>query len=502
MAAARAHDDPCAMPAAWSTELERLLAAELRDGAIDDPFRPAVLRWAASRKRRADHDGLLTRLEAARPGGRGHRRFRWRAPVGSWIPLEHRVRWRPAEAEQAERHAGEHADRLWLPPVMVGHLAWLAEVARDLDPIRAARAAALLDEALPGVEDIIAGAVAGTDPWADTFLLWSFVREPQALKPIRGLVTALAARYAARVGRTRGIVRGRTFPFFDQPLVSATAHLASASAALGEGIEWVDEQLAFLEAERRPDGGWGDAGQPSDILTTIAAAGLLGSIDPSFDPCSVLEPLRSMATASGQRPSLMGPEWPWITAELVRLARWAPRPFTERFRWPNVPQSAMDPRVGVPRFEGYLMLADLFRAVPALGRGRVDVAFIDLANFGKWNTTNGMQLGDDLLALLTAYLRKVPGSRTFRDGGDEFLVVAAPGTTNLEATLVEHCAGWPAVQRKALPGLAVVPLRAAIEEEPADDLRAARERLGVHIGEVKRRFKKPPEEGVVIRYGV
>ncbi|HEU0243360.1 MAG TPA: hypothetical protein VFQ75_05600, partial [Candidatus Limnocylindrales bacterium] len=56
-------------------ELDALLDGELRQGAIDDPFRPAVLRWAAARALPADHDAVLAQLEAARPGGRGQRRF-------------------------------------------------------------------------------------------------------------------------------------------------------------------------------------------------------------------------------------------------------------------------------------------------------------------------------------------------------------------------------------------------------------------------------------------
>ena len=501
MAAVCSGADAGAMLLAPPIELDALLDGELRQGAIDDPFRPAVLRWAAARALPADHDAVLAQLEAARPGGRGQRRFRWRLPVGSWIPLEQRLRWRPAEAEQAGRYPNEHAGRLWLAPVATEHLAWLAEVAKDADPVRAARATALLHEAMPTIEDIVAGAVAGADPWADTYLLWSFVRQPVALAPIRGLVTALAARYAARVARTGGIVRGRTYPFFDQPMVSATAHLATASAALGEGVGWVNRQLAFLEAERRPDGGWGDPRQPSDMLTTIAAARLLGSIDPSFDPVSAVGPLRAMAAASGPRPSLIGPEWPWLAVELARFEAWAPLAFTERFRWPNVAQSVIDPKFGVPRYEGYLMLADLFAAVPALGRGRTSIAFMDLAGFGKWNKDHGQQRGDDLLALLTSHLRKIPSSRTIRDGGDEFLVVGAPGTVDLEAKLASFCAAWPEIQRSALAGLPVVRLRIAIEDEPADKLREARERLGVSIGKVKEDHPHPPEEGVIVRYG-
>jgi hypothetical protein len=283
--------------------------------------------------------------------------------------------------------------------------------------------------------------------------------------------------------------------------VSATAHLATASAALGEGIGWVDEQLAYLQDERRPDGAWGDPHQPSDMLTTIAAASLLGSIDPSFDPCSALAPLEAMARASGERPSLIGPEGSWLTAELATFDRWAPLPFTERFRWPNVPRSAIDRKVNVPLYEGYLILSDLFEAVPALGSGCVDVAFIDLANFGRWNKKHGQARGDDLLALLASRLRRLPRSRTYRDGGDEFLIVGAPGTAELEMNMADFCRGWPAVQREHLPGLPVVPLRVVIGRARADSLRQARERQGILIGKVRADHPEPPDEGVIVRDG-
>jgi GGDEF domain-containing protein len=146
------------------------------------------------------------------------------------------------------------------------------------------------------------------------------------------------------------------------------------------------------------------------------------------------------------------------------------------------------------------MLSDLFRAVPALGRGRIEVAFIDLANFGKWNSLHGQARGDDLLVRLTAALRELPRCRTYRDGGDEFLVVGSPGTSELEASLAALCRDWPAIQREALPDLPVVPLRIVIAREPASDLRQARERQGVLIGRVKRAHRKPPAEGVIVRY--
>ena len=462
----RAVDHPC-MPYAWCSQLEDLLDAELRDGSPTDPFRVALLRWAAETGREAASEPVLTLLEQSVASGYGARRFRWHVPMGQWIPLESRRRWRPAEGELAERHANDHAGRLWLPPLLVEHLSWLEELAAGPDTSLATRARMIADEALPTVEDVVAGSVTARDTWGDTFLLWAFARSPRALGQVRGLVLALAARQVARARRTRGIVHGRTFPFFDLAMPSATAHLGTASTTLGEGLELVDAQLAFLRGARRGDGGWGDPGQGSDILTTLAAARLLGSIDPSFDPGSAVGPLRVLASASGRRPSAIGPEWPWLTAELVRYLRWAPLPFTERFRWPNVAPSAMDNRVGVPRFEGYLALADLFRAIPALGHGEVDVAFIDLAGFGKWNTNHGQALGDELLAFLTARLRRVPESRTFRDGGDEFLIVGAPGSDRLERDLRVLFKEWPSACTTAFQSLPVVPLRAVVSREPA-----------------------------------
>ena len=283
-------------------------------------------------------------------------------------------------------------------------------------------------------------------------------------------------------------------------MTSSTAHLATAAATLGEGIQCVDEQLAWLRAERRPDGGWGDPRQPSDMLTTLAVARLFGTIDPSFDPASVVDPLRTMAAGSGVHPSLIGPEWPWLTAELVAYLRWATLPFEDRFKWPNVPDAAFDPRVGVPRYEGYLLLGDLLEKVPALGHLHVDVAFIDLANFGSWNTRHGMERGDELLALLTAHLRGLPRSRTFRDGGDEFLVVGAPDAAQLEDELRVRFASWPDVCREAFPDVDVVSLRAVISREQAAHLRAARERQGKWIGILKKDVPEPPEEGVIRHY--
>ena len=79
----------------------------------------------------------------------------------------------------------------------------------------------------------MAARVLGLDTWGDTFFLWTFARRARALATVRGLVSAVASRYAARAARTEGRVHGQTFPFFDQPMPSATAHLAAAAARMG-----------------------------------------------------------------------------------------------------------------------------------------------------------------------------------------------------------------------------------------------------------------------------
>lgn len=486
------------MPAAWLQHLEVLLDAELASGSPDSPFRPAVLRWAADRKRPVNAGLFLRTLEAGLIGGRGGpRRYRWSFPVARWIEPEELVAWRPLEAEAAKRHPAEHANRLWTPPIVVEHLEWLEEASHSGDSQVSARAHALLDEAMPVIEDDVARHVDGQDAWADTFMLWALCRRSRALTRVRGLASAIATRYDLRAGRTGGLVAGRSFPFFETALPSATAHLASAAARIGEGIEVIAPSLEWLTAVRNRDGGWGEPRQGSDVLTTLAVAELKGSLDPRFDPESVTEVLGTLAVRRGDRPRLIGPEWPWVAAELLSFKDWSATPFRERFRWPHVPTSMIDTKTAVPGFEAYLALARLFEGVPGLDDARVEIAFLDLANFGDWNKQHGQVAGDDLLGWLTAELRTLPDSRTIRDGGDEFLVVGTPGATGLEDRLRALSARWPAASSAHAPALPVVPIRAVVTTVAARALKPARERLGQLIGPLKEANKLPPPEGVV-----
>ena len=489
------------MPAPWLDDLEHLLDEELATGLLDSPFRPSVLRWAAANGRPADPRPLLDQLEANQIGGRGGaRRYRWSFPVGRWRPIKAGAHGRRVEAELAERQPSDHANRLWTPLVLVEHIEWLERLTHGSDDTVAARAQRLLEECTPTLEDDVARHVLGLDAWADTFMLWTFARRPRALTRARGLMTAVASRYAARAGRSDGLVLGRAFPFFDTAMPSATAHLAAAAARVGDGIEVVAPAVEWRRGQRRPDGGWGDPGQDSDILTTLAVAELMGNLDPGFDPTSVLDVLGRHVDGRGGRPTLIGPEWPWVAAELLAFAAWSHRPFRERFRWPHVPEWMIDRRVNVPRYEAYLVDARLFEGIPGLAGAPVEIAFLDLADFGTWNTAHGQAAGDELLAWLPTLLRTLPESRTIRDGGDEFLVIGAPQATGLEERMRELFARWAEASQTIGPDLPVVPLRAAVMTTRADSLRQARESLGKWIGVVKADFPDPPQEGVIQRF--
>ena len=105
-----------------------------------------------------------------------------------------------------------------------------------------------------------------------------------------------------------------------------------------------------------------------------------------------------------------------------------------------------------------------------------------------------------MLAEVARALETVAFVRAIRDGGDEFIVVGAPGRADLDRDLDVFRAAWPARFAAAF-GRDVPPVapRILVTDAPGRALRAARERLGRSMGTVKNAAKNPPPEGVLSR---
>ena len=364
-------------------------------------------------------------------------------------------------------------------------------------------AARLLAEAEPLFRRDLATSVQAQNPWADTFALRAVAAQPRALERLRPLATAIASSYAPLV--VDGALHGMRFPLHERPLVSASAQLAAGLCALGQDLPLLGKLLATVRDAQRASGGFGDDmpdkfaekfGE-SDLLTTLAAADVLGALDPSFD----LE--RALAWAvTQQRPDgffvAFGPELGWLTFEMWRLLGAAARPFAERFRFPSLPATNRDRKTSLPFYAYFDDLAHLFAELPGLASATVPVAFLDLAGFGAFNNAFGQDLGDAVLAAIARELDGVPFARAIRDGGDEFLVVGAPTRGNLAADLDTLRAAWPARFRAAFgEGVPPVAPRILVTETRGDALRAAREKLGRSMGSIKSKSKTPPAEGIL-----
>ena len=89
----------------------------------------------------------------------------------------------------------------------------------------------------------------------------------------------------------------------------------------------------------------------SDVLTTLVAADLLGSLDPDFDPGPTAHFL-----ARGQHRDgwwrAHGPEASWLTVEILQWIGLSDAPFADQFRWPHIVLTNRDRRTGLP-FYGY-----------------------------------------------------------------------------------------------------------------------------------------------------
>jgi hypothetical protein len=453
----------------------------------------------------AAHLARLRFWEKRVPGTRvGDDRYRWeishkRAKGGAHVPP--RESWKPLRPE-LERDVDGAELRLSLPLSIADGCEYLARLSTRGGEI-GDLAKALLAEAEPLFRRDLAMAVQPQHPWSDTLALKCVAARPHALERLRPLAIAIGASYAPLA--ESGTVLGMRFPLHERPLVSATAHLAAGLCALGHELGLLGKLLATVRDAQHENGGFGDELPDKvaerfgrdQLLTAIAAADVLGALDPSFD----LE--RALAwIATEQREDgffvAFGPELGWLTGEFVRLADVSARPFAERFRFPSVPVANLDRKTSLPFYAFFDDLARLFGELSGLAGSAVPVAFLDLAGFGAFNNAFGQDLGDAVLASLARELQKVPFARAIRDGGDEFIVVGAPGREHLERDLDAFRRAWPARFREDFgDDVPTVAPRVLWTSAPGRALRETRERLGRGMGAVKNAAKNPPPEGVL-----
>jgi GGDEF domain-containing protein len=473
------------------------------DRVIDpaEPLRLAIHRISQALGAAPPLVPLLDFLETRAPGSpRGDARYRWELShrVGvkhpRYAPSEHTwTAWRHGQDGPLLRDPFGAEVRLLLPIILTENLEVLLEAAAGEEPA-ASRARALLDEAAPVVRRDVARYITATDAWEDTFALWCISRTPRTLDFLHSLAVALGVTYAAG---QNGPIRGNRFPYYEKPLVSANAQLASALLGLGIDLDVATAAVRFVADQRRPSGGWSDDPDRDDPLTTLIAADLLARIDPSLD----LEPTLGYFEAVQPDDGLwraLGPDAPWLTGQVIALAIAARQSFAARFRWPHCGRSLLDHKTGVPFFAHFIDVANLLASVPGLAASPIELAFIDLIGFRAFNNRYGQDAGDEVLRVFATQLKTVPVARAVRDGGDEFLVIGAPCREPLTADLGAFMTAWRARFHAQFGAevRAVLP-RIIVGQSTGGDLRALRQRLGREITALKE-LPSIPEIGVLV----
>jgi len=477
------------------------IVGELPHASLADPFAAAHERVAAERGEPSRARALFQHWNTRAAGSpRGDMRYRWELTHRRGVPLPRFsasakgwTAWRPAEQALLERDPFELEERLSLPIALAENTDLLARESFSGDEL----AAELLREALPVIRRDYAGFVQALDPWRDTFALWCLTRRERALGLLHPLALAIATCYAA--GAEAGVVRGLRFPFHEQPLASASAQLASSLLTLGMELDLAAALVAFVRDQQRESGSWGDADEPSDLLTTWVAAELLERVDPSFDFSRTAAELERMRGGSALWRAL-GPEALWLSAEVARSLDEASASFPRRFRWPFVQSANLDRKTGLPFFAYFADVARLFEKLEGLAAADVELGFIDLVGFRVFNNTYGQERGDDVLAAFARALETLPSSRAIRDGGDEFIVLSAPTRRGLAGDLDAFRQSWPRVFQTHF-GADVPPVapRIVVGTTPGRRLVAARETLGRRIGDLK--GVEIGEEGLLVELG-
>lgn len=319
-------------------------------------------------------------------------------------------------------------------------------------------------------------------------------RQPRVLELLHPLALALAITYAAP-RPTR--VLGNRFPYYEKPLVTASAQLASALLELGVDLEIATALVSYVRQQRRDTGGWSDDADREDPLTTMICADLLARTEPEFELAPTVAYFERTQGDDGLWRAL-GPDAPWLTGEIVGVVTRAAAPFSARFRWPYCGPSVMDQKTAVPFFAHFLDVAKLLASLPGLAAAPVELAFIDLIGFRAFNNRFGQDAGDEVLRMFAGHLQTIEMARAVRDGGDEFLVVGAPGRPPLGGDLRAFMASWKPVfhARFGAEVPAVIP-RIVVGAGAGRELRALRERLGREITGLKE-LVSIPDTGVLV----
>lgn len=424
------------------------------------------------------------------------RRYPW--PIDSRFnrhsspPSSEWTAWHRSEEGIWQRDPARFESRLILPPILADSCELLEVLANGgHDDARA-----VLERTLPVMRRDLARSALGGHAWGDTWALWSFARRPHALRRLHPFALAIADTYATRAIAGGGIGLGSRFPFHGKPMVSVSAQLATGLLALGTHPKLTGQLTAWVDRQAAGDGSFADADEPPDLLTTLVAAELLAGIDPAWDPAPTVRWFDGRRRVDGTLVAF-GPEVEWLTIAVDDLVDLAQRPFSQRFRWPQLAVEQRDRRTALP-FLGYLVdLARLFREIPSLASTPVDLAFLDLAGFGVWNNRFGMAEGDKVLRFLASELTSIPETVAIRDGGDEFVIVSAPGRTGLAETMAAFRTAFPRrFAERFGADKPPVAIRLVTTTTEGAGLVSARDRLGAEIAALKRAHPTPPPEGV------
>lgn len=483
---------------------ERALAHAVPQMALDDPVLPAVLRFLPPRFQAVKAAEVLG-MWRLRQIDRDADDDPWplgqdAAPNSAIYDTEDGIgaHWRPAERDLLDLDPTAYTRRLMVPITVSVNTDVLAQAALAPNLALARTADELLSEVRASIEASLADTIRAEDPWRDTFLLWLLVDRPAALEELHPLVFAAAARYGTLASRMAGIVYGTKPPFDRAPLVSATAHLGKALWKLDYRPTLLPGIVSFVRQRRHDDGGFGDGDQPSDVLTTLAAADLLSALDPEWDPRPTAEWFAGMQEPRGWWRAF-DPETPWLTAAVHEWLRRSMLPFERRFGWPEYQKLDRDRKTGVPGYAAFDRLVRVLAELEGFRNGPIEMAFLDLAHFKAFNEERGQDRGDDVLRFFAQALAGMPASLTIRDGGDEFIVVGAPSSVSLRQGLEEFRTTWPERFARGF-GTDVVPVapRIIVADTTGERVSDIREELGRLITHVKGAFPAVGPSGILV----